>query len=363
MRPGRSWRKPGRRGILIVAIGTRATRMTRGRGRIAGRAAAITRARAESYRWDLLCDITKVLSFFLECTHLSNIADAFVILTTIFLRIFFYSQNAPCGAPNSGFPGKAPYLSENSECEWAGSSCDGKDISIIGFEGNNLGGTFPAEILALNKLRNLTLEGGRTSGTIPEEWGSGVWSGDSLQVLDLDQNKLSGPVSDNLFNLQTLKVLDIDENRLEGTLSPRVGRLTNLVFVEFEDNKFEGQIPDTFSKLKKLRKCRLLHSFSRMVSFYTIMHQFPISNPQRVHTYMSSLFHFKIFFWQVLPPSGAMISVVPCQRQCVTIASPMDCWIFLLPIVLEMNPRSSAIAVRRASKEKEWMAWEAVRLS
>ena len=213
-----------------------------------------------------------------------------------FAYFFFYSQNAPCGAPNSGFPGKAPYLSENSECEWAGSSCDGKDISIIGFEGNNLGGTFPAEILALNKLRNLTLEGGRTSGTIPEEWGSGVWSGDSLQVLDLDQNKLSGPVSDNLFNLQTLKVLDIDENRLEGTLSPRVGRLTNLVFVEFEDNKFEGQIPDTFSKLKKLRKCRLLHSFSRMVSFYTIMHQFPISNPQRVHIYMSSLFHFKIFF-------------------------------------------------------------------
>lgn len=200
-----------------------------------------------------------------------------------FLRIFFYSQNAPCGAPNSGFPGKAPYLSESSECEWAGSSCDGKDISIIGFEGNNLGGTFPAEILALNKLRNLTLEGGRTSGTIPEEWGSGVWSGDSLQVLDLDQNKLSGPVSDNLFNLQTLKVLDIDENRLEGTLSPRVGRLTNLVFVEFEDNKFEGQIPDTFSKLKKLRKCLLIHPFSRMVSFYTIMmHQFPISNPQRV---------------------------------------------------------------------------------
>ena len=201
-----------------------------------------------------------------------------------FFAYFFYSQNAPCGAPNSGFPGKAPYLSESSECEWAGSSCDGKDISIIGFEGNNLGGTFPAEILALNKLRNLTLEGGRTSGTIPEEWGSGVWSGDSLQVLDLDQNKLSGPVSDNLFNLQTLKVLDIDENRLEGTLSPRVGRLTNLVFVEFEDNNFEGQIPDTFSKLKKLRKCRLIHPFSRMVSFYTIMmHQFPSTNPQRVH--------------------------------------------------------------------------------
>ena len=49
-RPGRSWRKTGRRGILIVAIGTTATRMTRGRGRIAGRAAAITRARAEGYR-------------------------------------------------------------------------------------------------------------------------------------------------------------------------------------------------------------------------------------------------------------------------------------------------------------------------
>ncbi len=185
-----------------------------------------------------------------------------------FLRIFLYCQNAPCGAPNSGFPGKTSYLSGSSECEWAGSSCDGNDISIIGFEGNNLGGTFPAEILALNKLRNLTLEGGRTSGTIPEEWGSGVWSGDSLQVLDLDQNRLSGPVSDNLFNLQTLKVLDIDENRLEGTLSPRVGRLTNLVFVEFEDNKFEGQIPDAFSKLKKLRKCRLISFFSHGLFLY-----------------------------------------------------------------------------------------------
>ena len=108
--------------------------------------------------------------------------------------------------------------------------------------------------MALSKLRNLTLEGGRTSGTIPEEWGSGVWKGESLQVLDLDQNRLSGPLSDNLFNLDTLKVLDIDENRLEGTLSDRVGRLTDLVFVEFEDNKFEGKIPDTFSRLTKLRK-------------------------------------------------------------------------------------------------------------
>ena len=167
---------------------------------------------------------------------------------------FILFQNAPCGAPNSGFPGKQPYLSGSSECDWAGSKCTGTDISVIGFEGNDLGGTFPAEILALSKLRNLTLEGGRTSGTIPEEWGSGVWSGESLQVLDLDQNRLSGPLSDNLFNLDTLKVLDIDENRLEGTLSDRVGRLTDLVFVEFEDNKFEGKIPDTFSRLTKLRK-------------------------------------------------------------------------------------------------------------
>jgi len=158
-----------------------------------------------------------------------------------------------CGGPNSAFPDKTPYLSGSSECDWAGSRCTGTDITIIGFEQNNLGGTFPAEVLALNKLRNLTLEGGRTSGTIPEEWGSGVWSGDSLQVLDLDQNRLSGSISDNLFNLNTLKVLDIDENRLEGTLSDDVGKLVDLVFVEFEENNFQGRIPDSFSKLTKLR--------------------------------------------------------------------------------------------------------------
>lgn len=132
--------------------------------------------------------------------------------------------------------------------------------------------------MALNKLRNLTLEGGRTSGTIPEEWGSGVWNGESLQVLDLDQNRLSGPISDNLFNLDTLKVLDIDENRLEGTLSDRVGRLTDLVFVEFEDNKFEGKIPDTFSRLTKLRKCH--RSFSLLLfSLWDIL----VPYPHRVH--------------------------------------------------------------------------------
>lgn len=160
----------------------------------------------------------------------------------------------PCGQFGSSFQGRLSYLASGSECNWAGTSCNGLgQVTVVGFEQNNLGGTFPAEILALSQLRNLTLEGGRTSGNIPEEWGSGVWSGDNLQVLDLDQNRLTGTLNDNLFNLDSLKVLDIDENRLEGTLSGRVGNLVDLVFVEFEENRFEGRIPASFGNLKKLR--------------------------------------------------------------------------------------------------------------
>ena len=91
-----------------------------------------------------------------------------------------------------------------------------------------------------------------TSNKISSVEGIGALA-DSLEVLHLTYNRISGPMPEELFLLTNLKVLSISENDITGTIDKRMGTLTNLNELYCYGNKVEGWIPSEIGKLSKLQ--------------------------------------------------------------------------------------------------------------
>jgi hypothetical protein len=68
------------------------------------------------------------------------------------------------------------------------------DLQNLHLGKNNFSTTLPAAWAGINKLQTLTLyEGGRVTGSFPDEWSS--WG---LERINLRGNKLSGPLPERL---------------------------------------------------------------------------------------------------------------------------------------------------------------------
>lgn len=156
--------------------------------------------------------------------------------------------------------GTKSWLSPFDTCEWGGLACsyyynesnDGTgyySIDQIEFEDNNLSGTLIPELSSLSQLRFLILEKGQLYGSIPKEYGSNLTN---LRVLDMDYNKLSGPIPNEVYDLVELRELDLNDNRLNGEISSRIGMLRNLRYLQLDNNEFVGSVPEEVGELKEL---------------------------------------------------------------------------------------------------------------
>jgi Leucine-rich repeat (LRR) protein len=79
----------------------------------------------------------------------------------------------------------------------------------------------------------------------------------NIQELDLDHNQLTGTIPDSISKLVKLKSLDLSHNQLSGKIPPGLGELTQLTKLDLSNNNFEGDVPISLGNLTNLKKLNL----------------------------------------------------------------------------------------------------------
>ncbi|VFQ80107.1 unnamed protein product [Cuscuta campestris] len=133
---------------------------------------------------------------------------------------------------------------------WVGIKCsgDGAHVVTIRLPGVGLAGEIPENTLGrLDSLRILSLRSNLISGTLPSD----LTSLPTLRNLFLQHNNLSGHIP--TFSNQ-LNILDLSYNSFSGSIPPSViQNLTQLTVLNLQNNSLSGPIPNiTLPRLKHL---------------------------------------------------------------------------------------------------------------
>ncbi|KAL0359491.1 UNVERIFIED_CONTAM: putative inactive leucine-rich repeat receptor-like protein kinase [Sesamum angustifolium] len=100
---------------------------------------------------------------------------------------------------------------------------------------------FPADIGELGKLEQLLLQSSGFYGEIPADFFKGL---NSLTILDLSQNNLTGNLPRIELFLPNLVSFDVSQNKLSGSFPNGVCEAKSLVSLSLHTNFFNGSIPN-----------------------------------------------------------------------------------------------------------------------
>ena len=148
-------------------------------------------------------------------------------------------------------------------------------ILSLSLADNRLSGPIPAELGNMTNLFELDLSNNQLSGPILPEVGKLGW----MRHLNLSGNELSGPVPKELGEGQ-LAFLHLNDNRLSGTISPELfglyqlpgrteerPRFTIIQEIHLHNNLLTGPIPDELgSEFNRQRNLKVLHLHGNQLS-------------------------------------------------------------------------------------------------
>ncbi|XP_009787165.1 receptor-like protein 9DC3 [Nicotiana sylvestris] len=106
---------------------------------------------------------------------------------------------------------------------------------------NSLNGSIPSWMLSLPSLTELRLESNHLSGPLPEF--KSIGNLNSLLLLNLSHNNLTGHIPVEMKNMSTLEVLDLSFNQLTGKIPEELTSLTFLAVLNLSHNHLVGPIP------------------------------------------------------------------------------------------------------------------------
>lgn len=101
---------------------------------------------------------------------------------------------------------------------------------------------------SMTKLQSLVLRGNDLTGTFPAE----INDLTSLRYLDLSNNLLTGTLPDSVGNLVEMKGINLAHNVFTGQITPKMGNLIHLDSADLSYNAFTGTLPPDFENLTEL---------------------------------------------------------------------------------------------------------------
>ncbi|KAM7489894.1 hypothetical protein LguiB_027378 [Lonicera macranthoides] len=116
-----------------------------------------------------------------------------------------------------------------------------------------LEGGIPKSFKNLSRLRSLVLSWNNLFGQLPKLFQTLFASNNSLEILDLTENKVSGSLSD-FTSFSSLRQLLVGSNKLNGSFPKRFGQSSPLEYLDLSENELHGSLPDltSFLQLSKL---------------------------------------------------------------------------------------------------------------
>ncbi|KAJ3678298.1 hypothetical protein LUZ60_002101 [Juncus effusus] len=139
--------------------------------------------------------------------------------------------------------------SETPPCNWSGIKCVDRTVISIDLFLVPLKTNFPEPVLGFGSLKRLNLSGCGLTGRLPESIGSDLRE---LEILDLSNNELFGPLPSSISNLTNLKQLILDSNSFSGKLESGIGNLKCLTKLSVSGNSFSGNLPTELGELRYL---------------------------------------------------------------------------------------------------------------
>eukprot|EP00980_Cylindrotheca_fusiformis_P013057 scaffold3267_cov140-Cylindrotheca_fusiformis.AAC.19 len=194
-------------------------------------------------------------TMFAKSCNVAGLVNRYALMT------FYFATSGDMWTNNQGWCGGSPH------CSWTGVTCSNNVVTGLDLESNNLVGSIPQEIYALNKLQTINLFANSLAGTIPN-----MKLMSDLRMIDFQQNLLTGPavpltlpvgltsyrVSGNrlsgtippsIDNWKRLRELWAGHNSLSGTIPTEMGNLVNLKSLYLYENNMKGSLPTELGKI------------------------------------------------------------------------------------------------------------------
>lgn len=132
----------------------------------------------------------------------------------------------------------------------------GKRLEVLNLDNNLLSGEIPDCWMNWQSLSTVKLANNNFVGSIP----SSMRHLSSLKSLNLRKNKLSGKLPMVQMNWTELVIIDLAENEFIGSIPTWIGSLTNLKVLNLRWNKFTRDIPHELCCLTSIQILDLAHN-------------------------------------------------------------------------------------------------------
>jgi len=121
------------------------------------------------------------------------------------------------------------------------------NLELLDIDRNKLSGPIPSRISELTHLSTFWARRSKFSGTLPESFST------STREIGLEGNSLTGTLPSNWgTTMPSLTSVTVFGNSLTGTIPTTFGNLTNVEILELGDNLLTGTVPSELSRMRSL---------------------------------------------------------------------------------------------------------------